>query len=95
MRNRTKDTPEKSAANKGPEPGANGKGAAEANGKCRHYWVIESPEGPVSIGRCKNCGAVKEFQNYAPISTWSDDKSPAIQPSRSSNFKTRDEPVDN
>jgi hypothetical protein len=28
---------------------------------CRHYWVIATSSGPVSEGRCKLCGAKKEF----------------------------------
>lgn len=32
--------------------------------KCRHYWIIESAEGPVSKGICKFCGARKEFNNF-------------------------------
>ena len=32
---------------------------------CQHHWLIESPNGPVSIGVCRLCGAEKEFQNYA------------------------------
>ena len=38
--------------------------------KCTHYWVIESPQGPTSLGRCKICGAVSEFSNYVPYPTW-------------------------
>lgn len=30
---------------------------------CAHYWVIDSPDGPVSRGVCKHCGAAKEFHN--------------------------------
>lgn len=30
---------------------------------CRHYWIIDSPQGPTSRGVCKFCGAVKEFYN--------------------------------
>lgn len=30
---------------------------------CRHYWVIEAPNGPMSRGECKYCHAEKEFQN--------------------------------
>ena len=39
-----------------------------ARGKCRHYWIIESPHGPTSMGVCKFCGAEKEFKNYLPDS---------------------------
>ncbi len=37
-------------------------------GKCCHYWMIESPQGPTSRGVCKFCGAVKEFDNCGPDS---------------------------
>ena len=30
---------------------------------CRHYWVIEAADGPVSRGVCRFCGEEKEFQN--------------------------------
>lgn len=38
--------------------------------KCTHYWVIESPHGPTSMGACKLCGAVSEFSNYVPYPSW-------------------------
>jgi len=31
--------------------------------QCRHHWIIESAEGPLSQGVCENCHEVKEFQN--------------------------------
>lgn len=37
---------------------------------CAHYWIIESPQGPVSKGLCKYCGAVSEFSNYVPYPSW-------------------------
>jgi hypothetical protein len=37
---------------------------------CVHYWVIESPQGPVSKGICKHCGATSEFMNYMPYPSW-------------------------
>ena len=43
---------------------------AAAKLRCTHYWVIESPQGPTSLGRCKLCGAVSEFSNYVPYPTW-------------------------
>ncbi|MBI2869789.1 MAG: hypothetical protein HYX96_08200 [Chloroflexi bacterium] len=33
---------------------------------CPHFWVIESAGGPTSRGRCKRCGAQKEFFNSVP-----------------------------
>ena len=29
-----------------------------------HRWRIPEPDGPVSIGTCKVCGAEKEFRNW-------------------------------
>ncbi len=29
--------------------------------ECVHHIIIEPPEGPVSIGVCKKCGLVKEY----------------------------------
>ena len=43
--------------------------------QCRHHWVIESPNGPSSIGICKRCGAVTESNNYLPYSPWDEDRS--------------------
>ena len=37
------------------------KETAEAG--CPHYWLIEPPKGPTSMGICKRCGAIKEFDN--------------------------------
>ncbi len=37
---------------------------------CAHYWIIESPQGPLSKGVCKYCGAVSEFMNYVPYPSW-------------------------
>lgn len=30
---------------------------------CRHYWIIDTAQGPVSKGVCQYCHEVKEFQN--------------------------------
>ena len=30
---------------------------------CQHHWVIEQPNGPTSLGRCKHCGERREFSN--------------------------------
>ena len=32
--------------------------------ECHHRWVVEGPEGPISKGVCKLCGAEKGFKNY-------------------------------
>ena len=31
--------------------------------QCVHYWIIDSPDGPTSKGRCKYCGIVADFFN--------------------------------
>jgi len=32
--------------------------------KCRHHWLIESAEGPISQGICQLCGMKRDFHNY-------------------------------
>ncbi|KKU86161.1 MAG: hypothetical protein A2667_02835 [Candidatus Wildermuthbacteria bacterium RIFCSPHIGHO2_01_FULL_47_27] len=34
--------------------------------KPSHHWIIDAPRGSISKGRCKLCGATREFQNYLP-----------------------------
>ena len=41
---------------------------------CVHHWIIESPEGAVSKGICKMCGAVNEFSNSLALPTWVETK---------------------
>ena len=36
--------------------------------KCPHHWIIETPDGPMSIGRCRLCGEEREFSNT--VDTW-------------------------
>ena len=38
-----------------------------------HHWLIESPNGPTSIGTCKVCGTVREFKNSIQITSWESD----------------------
>lgn len=40
---------------------------------CRHHWVIETPNGAVSGGRCKRCGIDKEFRNSSEDLMWDSD----------------------
>ena len=30
---------------------------------CPHHWVIDTPNGPTSVGTCKRCGERQEFVN--------------------------------
>lgn len=41
----------------------------EAEILCVHHWIIEPPNGPVSKGVCKLCGAEKNFENWEGAST--------------------------
>jgi hypothetical protein len=31
--------------------------------ECIHYWMIDSPDGHMSYGKCRLCGVVAEFSN--------------------------------
>ena len=35
---------------------------------CPHHWIIETPDGPVSTGRCRLCGEERQFSNS--LETW-------------------------
>ncbi len=41
---------------------------------CRHHWVIQPADGPVSNGSCQNCGETREFKNYVESATWGDSR---------------------
>jgi hypothetical protein len=40
---------------------------------CRHHWVIDTPNGAVSAGHCKRCGAGKDFRNSSEDLMWDSD----------------------
>jgi hypothetical protein len=40
---------------------------------CVHRWVIDSPNGAMSRGVCRVCGAEKEFPNSAEDGLWERD----------------------
>ena len=33
---------------------------------CVHYFLVDTPNGPTSDGRCKHCGEVRTFCNTNP-----------------------------
>lgn len=41
---------------------------------CRHHWVIQPADGPVSNGSCRICGESREFKNYVESATWGDSR---------------------
>lgn len=40
---------------------------------CRHHWVIETPNGSQSEGRCKRCGEQRDFRNSSEDLMWDSD----------------------
>jgi hypothetical protein len=40
---------------------------------CRHHWVIDTPNGAVSGGRCERCGVAREFRNSSEDLMWDSD----------------------
>jgi len=60
-------------------------GRAEVK-ECVHYWLIEPPEGPVSMGVCRLCGARQEFKNFSPYSTWDNETTAAAGHRRNSGW---------
>ena len=41
---------------------------------CRHHWVIQPADGPVSNGSCQICGENRQFENYVESATWGDSR---------------------
>ncbi len=46
--------------------------------RCRHHWVIASPQGATSPGKCKICGEEREFRNSAADTIWEGDPMASI-----------------
>lgn len=44
--------------------------------KCVHHWIIESPNGPYSLAKCKKCGEYDAMLNALPENGWSAYASP-------------------
>lgn len=40
---------------------------------CQHHWVIETPNGSLSNGRCKLCGVARDFRNSSEDLMWDND----------------------
>jgi hypothetical protein len=58
--------------------------AESAEITCQHHWVIETPRGSMSQGRCKRCGEQREFRNSAHDHLWEDDSGGGYNPWRGS-----------
>ena len=48
--------------------------AAATTTVCRHHWVIQAADGPVSNGSCRVCGETREFKNYVESASWGDSR---------------------
>lgn len=46
------------------------KSSAPTASGCTHQWMIEPPNGPMSIGVCLLCRESKEFRNSSEDSIW-------------------------
>lgn len=42
---------------------------------CQHHWIIATPQGATSLGRCKVCNEQREFRNSATDHLWEDESS--------------------
>ena len=40
---------------------------------CQHHWLIDTPRGAMSVGRCKRCGEQREFRNSTTDYLWEDE----------------------
>ena len=58
---------------------------------CRHHWVIQPADGPVSNGLCQVCGETREFKNYVESATWGDSRITNKASSASSTESTSDD----
>ena len=38
---------------------------------CVHHWIIETPNGPFSLAKCKKCGEYDALQNFTVGNAWS------------------------
>ena len=69
---------------------------AAAVAECRHHWVIQPADGPVSNGACQICGESREFKNYVESATWGDSRIASKNTSASATVESTsdDEDVD-
>ena len=65
---------------------------------CRHEWVIETANGPTSLGECRLCHETKEFENSIaedygrqPGRKKKGDQSQDLELSKGNNLDTEDE----
>ena len=49
---------------------------------CRHHWVIDAPDGPVSRGKCRACGEARDFKNTIDSTPWGEEQRAAVPEER-------------
>ena len=58
--------------------------------ECPHFWLIDSPNGPISKGTCKVCKQTREFQNSIQTSGWDRGNSAARKKAAAAAQKTEE-----
>lgn len=64
-----------------PAPTPAPEAEVDAGPTCQHRWRIESPRGPMSVGRCKICNEEREFRNSTEY-VWDNDNGQGYSPWR-------------
>ena len=67
---------------------------AEPVSECRHHWVIQPADGPVSNGACQMCGETREFKNYVESATWGDSRIASKNSSASTTVESTSDDAD-
>ncbi|MSQ11146.1 MAG: hypothetical protein EXR48_00355 [Dehalococcoidia bacterium] len=60
-----------------------------ADQDCKHFWVIDSPSGPVSRGQCDLCGDTREFKNYLEAASYWEDEPSAESAASGGHYRPR------
>jgi hypothetical protein len=61
---------------------------------CQHHWLIETPRGSTSQGRCKRCGEERDFRNSAQDHLWEDESGSGYNAWRGIRSVTRNVPTE-
>ena len=58
--------------------------------QCEHYWKLEPPNGPFSLGQCKKCKEYGAFKNFELSTAWYTPNT-----ARGNIYESEDEALDN
>jgi hypothetical protein len=42
-----------------------------------HHWVLETPSGPITAGKCRGCGMERVWDTWGPEDRWAEYRSKA------------------